>query len=184
MGSGTRRVLRTGSVLVGVLALAGCSGSFSIGANPAKASEDLIEGDLADQLGFELTASCDKPESDEIGSTFNCTGTAEDGRVVEFVSERTAKDAVNLNTANVLVASDLEQLELASVQILEREVGLPLGVENFDCGRDAIVLDAGHEFVCALTDPTDGAVYDATLTLPDITDINSLSVEVAPAPRG
>jgi hypothetical protein len=36
---------------------------------------------------------------------------------------------------------------------------------------------------CALTDPGNGDVYDAEVTIPSLDDVGSLTVQVADAPR-
>ena len=47
------------------------------------------------------------------------------------------------------------------------------------------MAEAGEPFVCALTDPAgSGDVYDAMITLDDLTNPTQLDVEVASAPRG
>lgn len=70
-------------LIVPVLVMSACSvsGEINIGSeSPENATEDVIEGELADQIGLgELTASCSKPSSEEVGSRFLCTADTEDG---------------------------------------------------------------------------------------------------------
>ena len=64
-------------------------------------------------------------------------------------------------------------------------MGQTLPAENIDCGTEPIVAEAGEPFVCALIDPADATtIYDAMITLDDLTNPTQLDVEVASAPRG
>jgi hypothetical protein len=53
-----------------------------------------------------------------------------------------------------------------------------------DCGNEPLVAEAGQPFVCALIDPANpNVVYDAMITVDDLTNPTQLDVEIARAPR-
>lgn len=168
---------------LGAAALVGCSPS---GSDYKGAAEDLIEEEISEQAGVgELTASCDDPPEDPaVGDTFACTGTTADGAEIEFVATVAEDDKVEVVSTNLLTAENLATIEEIAVAALEQEVQVTLGVENFDCGDEPVVLEpAAGSLVCALTDPSSGDVYDATVDIPDLGDLSSLTVQVADQPR-
>ncbi len=91
VGRGRRRPLRARTLLLTLATLfvvTACSGdiSFSIGGQSVDdAAVELIEGDLADQIGLgELTAACPEVPDAEVGTEFDCTATTADGAVIEI----------------------------------------------------------------------------------------------------
>ena len=169
--------------LVFVLALSACSVEFSIGGkNPGAAAADLIEGEIAQQVGWTLDADCPELESPEAGDAFECTATNEFGDLVRFRVD-VGEDEVDVNSTNVLRADVLTRTEADIAAALAQQTGLPLPAEYFDCGSGAIAVpDDGH-VLCSLTDPVNGDVYDADVTL-YLGDPIRFDVSVAPTPRG
>jgi hypothetical protein len=175
-----RRAAAAGLVLV--LAAAGCGAS---GTNYQAAAEKLISGELASQAGLgEVTSSCDEPPEDpRAGDRFACTAATSGGAVVHFTATVEEGSKVNVESTNLITADGLQKIEQVAVEALEREVGEPLGVENFDCGDAYVVLDPTEELlVCTLTDPDSGNRYEATVDVPDLQDVSTLTVEVADTP--
>jgi hypothetical protein len=166
--------------------LAGCSGSasfsFGTGDSPEGVAEELIEGELADQIGIgALVASCESPGTEDVGTTFVCTGAAGD-TVVDFAAEIDREDNVSVVTTNVVLAEDMVALESAGVQVLNDEFDLGLAEGAIDCGETAVVLAASNELTCALTDTATGDVYDTTFTITDIQS-GTFDIDVAASPR-
>ncbi len=175
------RVLRFSS-LASVLVLGACSFSASVGDTPTSVAEDLIEGELADDLGLaEVTAECAEPPDEDVGATFACTSDSDLG-LVRWEATIAEDDTVSVESLNLLSENDVALLEESAVAELEASVGQPLGAESFDCGSEPVVLDDADEFVCALTDPVNGDVYDTTITILD-TDSGRFEFEVADSPR-
>jgi hypothetical protein len=152
-------------------------------ANYKAAAEKAIEGDGAKTLG-KLTATCDKPlaAKPKPDDSFACTASTADGKVVKFTAKVATGNKVNVTSTNVLNDDDIAKVEEVAVKALEEEVGEPLGVENMDCGKAPIIFEA-KGLVCALTDPGDKSVYDATVTIGDLSDLSTLKVAVADKPR-
>jgi hypothetical protein len=163
------------------LVVAACGAT---GANYRAAAEKAIEGDGAKQLG-KLTATCEQPPAKpKTDDTFACTAATADGKVVKFSAKVASGNKVNVTSTNVLNEADIAKVEETAVAALEKEVGQPLGVENMDCGKAPIIFEA-KGIVCALTDPADKTlVYDASVTISDLSDLSTLKVAVAENPRG
>jgi hypothetical protein len=146
----------------------------------------LIEGQLASSLGVDsLTATCEQPASADVGTTFTCTADLPSGDTVAVDATVQEGGEVAVQTTNLLTSENLANIESEAARILSEQVGATLPAENIDCGSDPIVAEAGEPFVCALTDPAgSGDVYDAMITLDDLTNPTQLDVEVASTPRG
>ena len=145
----------------------------------------LIEGELASSLGMDgVTASCEEPSSQEVGTTFACTADLSSGDTVTVDAQVQEGGEVAVQTTNLLTVDNLANIESEAARILSEQVGQTLPAENIDCGTEPIVAEAGEPFVCALIDPAaTGDVYDAMITLDDLTNPTQLDVEVASAPR-
>ena len=169
--------------MAALLVVGACSASS---ADFQSTAEDLIEGDIAEEstLG-DLSATCEEPDDPEPGDVFACTATTDDGRTIEFTATVEEDDKVNVQSTNLITAEGLGTIEEVAVAALEAEIGQTLGVENFDCGSEPVVIDVPDgTLTCALTDPGNGDVYDAEVTLPSLEDVGSLTVQVATEPRG
>ena len=86
-----------------------------------------------------------------------------------------------MSSTNLILARALPAVETGAVTALEEAVGLTLGTESFDCGDTTVILDSGT-LLCTLTDPANGDLYDAVVTIEDM-DTMALNVVVADAPR-
>jgi hypothetical protein len=71
-------------------------------------------------------------------------------------------------------------IEALAVQTLEENVGAPLGIENFECGDQGLVVEPGGTIACLLTDPISGNVYDTVVTV-EVLDPIEIFVEVGDA---
>ncbi len=170
------------ALLIAALAVSGCSFSASVGGSPTSAAEELIEDDLAAQLGFgDVEAECGEPLNEDEGSTFLCTSESDQG-LVRWEATIVDEDRVNVQSLNVLVDDDVLALEGAAAVEIEEVVGLPLGAENFDCGEPPVVLGDTDQLLCALTDPANGDVYDTTVTITDAST-GAFEFEIAEEPR-
>ncbi len=88
-----RKILIATPVLA--LAVAACSQT----SNYQSQTEDFIESDAVEtEVGGEVTdASCEEPESTEVGTTYTCTGTVEGVGEMTFVSTIVAEDAFEVS---------------------------------------------------------------------------------------
>ena len=169
-------------VVVGLLAttgmLASCSAEFSIGGqSPESAAVELIEGELSDELGVAMTGECDDVDDPDVGVSFECTGTIDDGRVVEFVTLIDRDDHIAVDSVNVLVPEAVDRFEAATAEGIAQQSGVPLDASAVDCGEGPIVFDSTMTMPCTLSDPSNGDVYDVTLTVTDI-DEGLFDIEV------
>lgn len=176
------RPLRRGvAALIGVAAVA-VACSVSVGGLSAEDAARQINERYTEELGLgPLETTCNLPDDLEEGETFSCTSVTSDGREVRWIGTRT-DDGADIRTANVLLPEDLRRVERIAVEALEQEAGATLGIENFDCGDETVVLGPDQTMVCTLRDPGSGALYDATLTFTDLTDVR-FDVQVADRPR-
>ena len=169
-------------LVVTAAAAGGCSFSFSVGDTPESVAQELIEDELGEQLGIgEITATCEVAPNRDPGTTFTCTSPSEIGQI-EWLATLEDEDTVSVSPSNLLGSDDLVALEEAAVDVLEARVGIPLGTENFDCGDGPIVLGPDSIVNCALTDPTNGDVYDAELEITNF-ETGDFNVVVADLPR-
>ncbi|MEM9650481.1 MAG: hypothetical protein AAGA65_00205 [Actinomycetota bacterium] len=161
------------------LMLSGCSGSISFGTSPDEryldAGEELIEGDLADQIGLgPLTANCVGTDL-EAGDTFDCTGTAGGLQPIRFVGTVDAdEDGVNLSSTNLLLAEQVEQVEAFSASLIAEQTSVAILPEHFECADGSVIIENGGILECLLTDPTDGTVYAAPVTVEDLETMSVL----------
>jgi hypothetical protein len=169
------------ALTVGVMvALSGCS--FSIGDTPEGVAEELIEGELAEELSLgEISATCEAPPDRDPGTTFTCTSPTDVGEV-RWLATMEDESTVNVSSVNLLDDEDVAALEEAAVRVLEAEVGIPLGVENFDCGTGPLVIGTDGLVPCTLTDPTTGDLYDSEVEITDL-EAGDFNVSVADQPR-
>ncbi len=80
-----------GLLVTGALLVTGCSADK---ADFSKAAEKTIKELLEAATEGKATAECSDPGSTDIGTTFDCTGTAADGSTAVFVAQITADDKV------------------------------------------------------------------------------------------
>jgi Domain of unknown function (DUF4333) len=80
-----------GLAFLGVAACSPDEGDFK---EDAEGFIDEDEGDVESQLGVALSdASCDEPESSDVGATFNCTAAGDDGTTYQFTVEITGDNS-------------------------------------------------------------------------------------------
>ena len=163
-----------------VAATSGCSGELGFGTTSddgfLEAGEELIEGELADQIGLGLLdASCSGSDL-AAGDTFTCSASADGVDPIEFVGTIDEDgDEVNIASANLLLAEQVEQVEAFAASLIEESTGQTIGAENFECADTSVVVSSGEILACRVTDPSDGTVYQAPVT---VDDLESLSITV------
>ena len=148
--------------------LAACSGSasFSLGAaNFVEPAIDLIEGELSDSIGLGMmVGACEEPASTEVDDTFECTGTLDDGRVVEFIATVSEGEMVNVLTSNIMNTDVGEQWFFAA--LVEQNPDLVLTQSDVECG-DGFIIIADSGVQCTVS-PLDAEPATATLTFTDL----------------
>jgi len=168
------------AALVAMALLAsGCSGSISFGTSPddryLDAGTELIEGELAEQIGLgPLDATCTGSDL-EAGDTFQCSAVAGGLEPIRFVGTVDAdEEGVNLSSTNLLLADQLEQVEAFSASLIAEQTSVAIGPEHFECGNASVIIENGGVLACLLTDPTDGTVYEAPVTVEDLATMSVL----------
>lgn len=157
---GTNHLLALG--LAGVAALSACSG------DPAGAGVEVIEGELADQIGLgELEAECDEPDDRDVGTEFTCTATTEDDEVVELNAVFDAEDEVFVYPTNILLDSEMSTVEAEAAQVLGAEIGVEVDPADIECPVETMVLGADGILDCTITDPATGDRFALTATFGD-----------------
>lgn len=174
---------RTAQVLVWVaaasLVMTACGGRFGIGGSDAgfrSAAEELIESDLAQQIGLgPLQASCTGSDL-TAGSGFDCTGQSSDGQTIRFIATvNETEDGVDLRGTNLLLADQVERIEAFAASLIAEQTFTDIGADDFECADTALIVLSGDVVPCFLTDPADGTVYEAPVT---VDDLDELSVTV------
>lgn len=167
--------------VMAVLLASACS--FSLGGeSPAEAAVDLIEGDFSDQFGLVLTnASCDDPPSEDIGTTFECRANLGEA-VVLFDVEIDAEDHILARSTNVVYPEQQVAIGEAIADSFANQGVEGLSADALDCGGEIIVLGSEMSFVCALTEPGSGDVYDTSIRINDIENL-TFDFVVADEPR-
>ena len=169
-----RRWARTGTAIGGsvlaCLQLAGCS--LTPGGDDRQfvtAAEEVIEGDLAGQIGFgPLDADCGDLDGAELvaGDSFPCSGVDEAGRVIRFEATIEAGEgAVVVRSVNLILARQVEAIEAAAAQQVMGETGVAVSAEDVDCGSTSILAVDGDTLDCRVRDPSDGTYYEAPVAL-------------------
>lgn len=178
------KLRRSPYALLGLLAVTvgACSASD---AAYTEAAQKVITGEISEQAGLgKLEATCDKPASTEVGEQFACTATTADGATINLLATIEEDDKVNVVSTNLLTASAVEQIEDIARNALVDKYGGELGPDSLDCGSTSVVIDVSEEVLsCTFVDPANGDEYDATIDVPDLADIGSLTVQIADQPR-
>ena len=147
--------------------------------NPEEEAVDLIEGELADQAALgPLTADCPPAGDVEAGDSFDCTGTTEDGQVVEFTAEVTDEGAGEIVSTNLLTPEDIPTLADSAATVLAEQNGAepaPLACDD----SSGFVLAPGATLDCELTDPATDDTLGATITITDPENVG-YTVELTP----
>lgn len=151
--------------VVGALAVVVSGCSFSSGSSPAEAGEELIEGELSEVVGFEMTdAECEEPAAKEEGEEFTCTATSSDGSTVTFQGVLESDDEIFVAASNVLVADEMPLVEEEAAVVLGPEIGVEIDPADVECPTESTVLD-GDRLQCEITDPDTGDRYELIVTL-------------------
>jgi hypothetical protein len=154
--------------------------------NYDREAKNVIEGTVAAGLGVSsLTATCEQPTSIAVGTTFGCTADLPGGDTVTFEAQIQEAGQVTIQmTTDVLRAESIPTIEAEAARVLSQRVGQTVPADMIDCGSEPIVAHAGEPFVCALIDPTNpNVVYDAMITVDDLTNPTQFVVEIASTPR-
>ena len=161
--------------------LTACSGSFSIGGlDYSGRAETLIEDDLADKIGLgDLDAECQEFLEETVGETSTCTGTAEDGRVIQFETTIEPDEFVDVQTTNFMSAAYIEQLEESALALVVDDETAREGI-TLECADTSLIVD-DLVLVCEIFDDP-ALVYDATITFEDNT-FENFAINVAEEPR-
>ena len=171
--------------LVFVALVSGCSAEVSIGGSgdfDSEAAASLVNAEFEDSLGFgPLETRCAVPNDLVEGDVFTCTSETVDGDLLRWSAVATSDRGADIQSVNLLNEDVVRQVEQAAVDALGAE-GLPIVLDDLDCGQGAQILGADDDLVCALTDTHTGDVYDTTITIQDMADL-SFDVVVADAPR-
>jgi len=171
--------------LLFVAVVSSCSAEVSIGGSQDLDSESaalLVNNEFEDALGLgSLETRCAVPNDLVEGDVFTCTSETVDGEVLHWSAVATSDSGADIQSENLLNEEAVQQLEGAVVDALAAE-GLPVVVEDIDCGDGSVVLGASNELVCALTDSSTGDMYDTTVTIQDMANLR-FDVVVADAPR-
>lgn len=131
---------------------------------PDVAAVDLIEGDLTEQIGLgPLSGDCDDPTDTSTGDEFSCTGTTDDGEIIQFTAVFESDDEVFIYPTNLVVDSSLFEAEAATT--LGPELGIEIDPAQIECPEGTIVLDAEGQMPCTITDAETGGVFPLTVTL-------------------
>lgn len=180
--------MRTGylCLLAAAFTLAGCSGSIDIDGFFGNSTDDafhqagvdLIEGELADQIGLgPLEAECDGDDL-SAGDTFECQATAGGLEPIQFTATINGEeDGVSLVSNNLLLANQVEQVEAFAASLIEQRTATSIGAENFECADSSLIVTSGEVLDCRVTDPADGKVYEAPVVIDDLVDL-SVTVSV------
>jgi hypothetical protein len=155
--------------------------------NYDRVAKILIEGAMATSMGLDaLEATCEQPGSTKAGTTFACTAALPGGGTVTVDAHVHASGTVIVDPpAGVLKVQDLPAIEAEAARVLSERIGQTVPAEMIDCGDEPIIAKAGEPFVCALVDQINpDLVYDAMITVDDLSNPTQFDVEIASAPRG
>jgi hypothetical protein len=172
-----KKVLVASVVLAIVAAACSVSGEINIGGSgPVENQvEDFIEGDFGDGFGLgELDASCTKPSSEDVGTTFLCTATTASGDIVRLETTLSEDDAFDVQTTNLILGGSWGPIEGEMVRILSENT-TPDVVITVDCGTETVVFDIGvsEPHICAAGDGS-GSIFDLSIAFTSLVPGNIL----------
>ena len=90
------------ALVAGTFTLVACSAGST---DFKDAAEKAIKSENGG-LGKGSSASCEKPSSTDVGTTFECTGTAPDGTVYAITAKIDKKDHVEVNSTGIISGGD------------------------------------------------------------------------------
>lgn len=147
------------------VALASCS--FSTGTSPDEAAVKLIEGALSEQSGLVFVgAECNAPAANEVGETFTCTATTDDGAAVTFDGVVDPDDQIFVAPSNIISAEDMAIVKDEAAEVLGEDIGVTIDPDDVDCPDVTTVL-VDDRLRCEITDVATGDVYEMYLTATD-----------------
>jgi hypothetical protein len=155
----------------------GCSGSLDFFSSAGDqgfldAGEELIEGDLADQIGLgPLDATC-SGQNLQAGDTFSCMARPGQLTPIEFTGTVDDDEAsVVITSDNLLLATQVQEVEAFAAGLLQQQTTLAAQPEDFDCGDTSVIIASGEVLNCMVTDPSDGTIYEAPVTIENLQDL-------------
>ena len=173
--------LRIGLAGIGLLLFASaCSASFSIGGkSPEAAAVEVIETQIAEQLGWELTADCPDLDDPQAGDTFTCTSDSPTGETIRYTVD-IGDDEVNVNSTNLVTPSAVDELEAALLEAVRERTNVAFPRASVECSQEAIVIPDDGSTTCRFATPP-GLESDLLVTDldPDTGDFTVLT----PAPE-
>jgi hypothetical protein len=102
--------MRIRKIVVGAIALSGVLAACSADKTDYKEAAEKAIKDALKEQDENATADCDDPESKDVGTTFDCTGTV-NGVTLSFVAEIDKKDHVTVNGGDVAPTQDTTATE-------------------------------------------------------------------------
>ncbi len=147
-------------------------------------AESMIQTDVASAAGLgELVAICPDVTGAVVGTTFDCTATTEQQRIVSLTATIVETGHISLVTTNLITAAALPSFELAAVEALNVAVpGTRLDNDAIDCGDVPVLIGQDNIVLCALLDPHTQKLFDVSLTVANI-EARQFSLVVADQPR-
>ncbi len=141
------------------------------------AGQALIEGEVATRIDLgPLDASC-RGRGLGAGDAFACTAMSANQPPIEFVATISDDgDGVDLVTTNLLLAEQVEQIEVFAASLIAEDTGRPITAESFECADSSLVVAPGGSLDCLLSEPAESTIYAVTVTVEDLDD---LSIAVA-----
>lgn len=178
------------AAIVAILVAASACGSLNAGAPEAdenlsvrETAQRLISNDVAASIGLgTLDPVCEEVAQPFHGREFRCSATSDDSRNVYFLGTIEQDGRVALESSNILLASDIPEIEAVAIGYVNQQLGTVYRVESFSCGSESIILNPERVFSCAFTEPSSGDVFDAEVRLEDPAT-NSVTVTIASEAR-
>lgn len=142
------------------------------------AGTDLIENELADQIGLgPLTATC-TGQNLGAGDTFECSASPGQLTPIQFTGTiNDDEETVVITSTNLLLAAQVQQVESFAAGLLSEQTTRTVNAEDFDCGDTSVIITSGEVLSCIVTDPSDGTMYDAPVTIENLEDL-SITVNI------
>ena len=136
------------------------------------AGQDLIEDELADQIGLgPLNAVC-SGQNLQAGDSFECSATAGQLTPIQF-SATINEDGqtVVLDSTNLLLAAQVEQVEDFAAGLLSDQTTRTVNPDDFECGDSSVVISSGEVLDCVVTDPADGTRFEAPVAIENLDEL-------------
>lgn len=169
--------LRMLAIAAPMLLLAGCSGSFDFFSSAGdaaflEAGEELIEGQLAEDIGLgPLTATC-TGNGLGAGDTFDCSASAGQLTPIRFTGTiDDDEESVVITSTNLLLAAQVEEVEAFAAGLLQEQTTRTVSPEDFECADSSVIISSGEVLDCVVTDPSDGTVFEAPVTIESLEDL-------------